>query len=460
MSGGRAGGYVLSAAMQARLRAAAELEESRRRWRQTRHEHARLLGELAAVEHRYRLQHSRQESLAEPVGGTAQLVDRSTELARGELARLRAVIAERTRAGREAAVVEAVNAVALAAAASPAAPRSAYRTRVAQAATEAQQRATAPSAVTATARVDLIGASPTASARGAAQPAAKNPVPTEPAASAPAQPDAQSTRASAEAARLVARIDAEVQAPERVIRLAAEVGLAPAHRHPVLIAQLRDEVKRLNAASRRRTVEQALVTEARLVADDTADPALRSAVGAAAAAFEQGSAVDQDGLRSQITAAKERAELSRSDALVRSELVKLFQDLGYTHKEDFAVALPEGGVLVQRGEFDRHGIRIEVANAKVSLLPVHMVAAAEPGASVDDARDAADDDAVGAAADRVFCTDSQSVLDSLAAKGVLVDAGPGAVAGQTIPSRMSVPHHLLKHRTKKVQKPHEMKRES
>jgi len=226
----------------------------------------------------------------------------------------------------------------------------------------------------------------------------------------------------AEAQRLIGRMALEAEVPPRLRDLVDEVATAPEPRRPALLAAIREQVDRVNAAVRDRRETAAALAEAELVAADTGDPHLRALIDLGRVAVAAGRPVDATALRHVLVEVEERHRADRERAYVQQSLIAAFTELGYH------VLTPQSGVLLEQTAAPGHGVRVRIDAGGISLEPVRLVEATVDGiagvpSQADDLR-----------AEQAFCDDFSQVTRALARSGVRLGPVRGAPPG-TVPPR-------------------------
>ncbi|MFC0541924.1 hypothetical protein [Kutzneria chonburiensis] len=221
--------------------------------------------------------------------------------------------------------------------------------------------------------------------------------------------------------KMLGRLNREIEPSPEIEALAQQVVAAPVARQPVLLGSLRDRVEEHNASVKRTRSAVALLEEARLLAEESADAELAAEVRTFAAAPEAGLEVDVAGLKQAVAAAQARQLVLREQEYAYSALAKAYGALGYEVLESPEVLTVSGGVLFRHRSGPSHGMVAVVKEGSIRLEPVRL---AVPGAPPVLNREAAD-----IAADEELCRDTTKALQVLPGQQVSVQGAKPGRAG-------------------------------
>jgi hypothetical protein len=224
-----------------------------------------------------------------------------------------------------------------------------------------------------------------------------------------------------EVEKWLGRLDREIEPSPEIEVLAQQILAAPVGRQPVLIGSLRNRVKEHNASVKRKRSAAALLKEAKLLAEESADAVLAAEVRTFAAAPEAGLELDVDGLKRAVAAAQARQLVLREQEYAYSALAKAYGALGYEVLESPEVLTVGGGVLFRHKSGPSHGMVAVVKEGSIRLEPVRL---AVPGAPPVLNREAAD-----IAADEELCRDTTKALQVLPGQQVSVQGAKPGQAG-------------------------------
>ncbi len=213
---------------------------------------------------------------------------------------------------------------------------------------------------------------------------------------------------AARAARYLAHLDAGIELSDDLISLVARLDGVDGERARLTARSIQEEVGRLNHQARRRARVDAELRALAIRVDALAHDALLAEV---AEARRHPEAVTDDAfleLDERVRRAEESALQERNRRYAAETLLGILAAEGYEPLEGFETVVPQGGLLVRRPGWHRHGLLVEVRDAEYSLAVVRTVID-------DDARLAAMEDVE---TETAMCADLPAILDGVEKKGV------------------------------------------
>jgi hypothetical protein len=373
--------YQLSAAQRAALQEAARLRQLQRQWQAAQQERSHQHRRAVRLRRRYQIEAPKISLLSAAASGTADALAQDLAAAMAKTVELTAALDNVEREGRRQAIHTMVATIIGDVAPAPA--RQTHR--------------------------------PGPRARARAQPTRAEPALDEP--------------VLAEADRIIARLNPEVDQSPRADQILQTIATTARTRSGPLLAALRVEVDELNEAAAWRRAAAATLESARAVAAQTGDRSLGTLLAAMAAEFDTDQSIDVDLLEQATEAALRRDEQQREHAHVLRLVMEAFGEIHYQVLAGVEVNTPSEGVLVRRDNGVSRAVHVQIDSGVISVTPARLTSA---GAGASRAGD------VDPETERLICQDATDAWQRIDHAGVHV-AGRALRLTSTVPRDVHVP---------------------
>lgn len=237
--------------------------------------------------------------------------------------------------------------------------------------------------------------------------------------------EARETSHAVDAARVVARLDPDVAAPDAtaVLERAGAVASAPPSAAAAALDQLRLDVQRLNAAAEQARARAAAVAGFRETLAGLESPEVTAALALVDSLGAGASGVRLEDVERTVSEAAAAAAREADERFAASAVRQSLEELGYDIGPEFETLLvSEGKVDVRRPRWNGYGLRVRSASP-AGELRFHVVRAAGHEDEGSRRRDTE--------VEEDFCSELPALVEGLAASGVgarvVADVPPGTL---------------------------------